>query len=132
MERLTLEQALEQTEAIIAGLAPERAQRHVRGIAMAGSWNGTPYLGMEAIRIAAQMENTHGDVRMALRQIAALLLQVQRTRDFEAGKAAGAVEEREACAREAERPLIEFSAIDVLDKTPTGERIARRIRARGG
>ena len=40
--------------------------------------------------------------------------------------------EREACAVEAERALIEYAEIDVLDKTPERSRIARRIRARGG
>jgi len=39
--------------------------------------------------------------------------------------------EREACALEAERNVIEYAEIDVLDKTDLRDRIARRIRARG-
>lgn len=42
-----------------------------------------------------------------------------------------AAEEREACAAEAERSIIEYAEIDVLDTTPERLRIARRIRARG-
>lgn len=35
----------------------------------------------------------------------------------------------EECAREAEKNIIEYSEIDILDKTPERDRIARRIRA---
>jgi len=45
------------------------------------------------------------------------------------GKWATAEDMRERAAQEAERALIEYAEIDVLDKTPERLRIARRIRA---
>lgn len=50
--------------------------------------------------------------------------------DADARVAAAVEAEREACAVEAERTLVEFSKIDMLDTTPERLRIARRIRAR--
>lgn len=60
----------------------------------------------------------HWRIREAPRHLATLLRDVRE-------------EEREACAREAERNIIEYAEIDVLDTTPERLRIARRIRARG-
>lgn len=125
----------------ICDVTPERSRRIVaealRGAEERGRTLGEPGDEAAAVRAVLRvgMKRTDGaPMSEDESQLAAVLearTSAARTTAFLAGKKAGAAEEREACALEAERALIEYSEIDTLDKTPERFRIAARIRARG-